>query len=316
MSQRHDGTTKIGAATLPAAASHVLLLVFLFVVLVPASSSAQMNVVATTSSMGMLARTVGGDAVAVTVLAPPDRDAHSLLARPSMMIALRRANLLVAVGADLEAGWLPAAIRGAGNGGIQPGQPGYFEGAAQLTLLETGAAADRARGDVHPAGNPHFYMDPLRMATLATALGQRLAQIDPANQAGYTQRAAKFGAAVEARVPGWKAAAKDAPGVVLYHKDVNYLAAFLEVRVLGYIEPVPGIPPTASHLRDLVQRLTGQRGVILFSSFQPSDGPEFLARTLSWPRVQLSLEAPLDADGAAYLAHIDTWVNAIARAYR
>jgi zinc/manganese transport system substrate-binding protein len=154
------------------------------------------------------------------------------------------------------------------------------------------------------------------MATLATALGQRLAQFDPANQASYTERAARFGAAVETRVAGWKAAAKEAPGAVLYHKDVNYLAAFLEVRVLGYIEPVPGIPPTASHLRDLVQRLTGQKGVILYSSFQPGDGPEFLARTLGWPRVQLPLEAAIDADGDAYLAHIDMWVNAIARANR
>jgi zinc/manganese transport system substrate-binding protein len=106
------------------------------------------------------------------------------------------------------------------------------------------------------------------------------------------------------------------PGVVLYHRDVNYLAAFLNVPVLGYIEPVPGIPPTASHLRDLVQRLSGSRGVILHSSFQSSDGPEFLARNLGWRRVQLQLEVALSADGAAYLDHIDAWVNALVSAAR
>jgi zinc/manganese transport system substrate-binding protein len=116
---------------------------------------AAVNVVATTSSMGMLARTVGGDAVKVTVLSPPDRDAHFLLARPSMMVALRRADLLVAVGAELEVGWLPAAIQGASNPKILPGQPGYFEGAAQIELIDVGQAADRSKGDVHPMGNPH-----------------------------------------------------------------------------------------------------------------------------------------------------------------
>ena len=124
--------------------------------LISADPAMAVDVVATTSSMGMLARTVGGEIVAVTVLAPPDRDAHSLLARPSMMIALRRADLLIAVGADLEVGWLPAALRGASNPRILPGQQGYFEGAAQLILLETGQLADRARGDIHPSGNPHF----------------------------------------------------------------------------------------------------------------------------------------------------------------
>jgi zinc/manganese transport system substrate-binding protein len=104
--------------------------------------------------------------------------------------------------------------------------------------------------------------------------------------------------------------------VVLYHRDVNYLAAFLDVPVLGYIEPVPGIPPTASHLRDLVQRLSGSRGVILHSSFQSIDGPEFLARNLGWPRVQRQLEVPLDGDGSAYLDHIDAWVNALISAGR
>jgi zinc/manganese transport system substrate-binding protein len=289
------------------------LLAFLVISAEPATA---IDVVATTSSMGMLARTVGGKTVDVTVLAPPDRDAHTLLARPSMMLALRRADLLIAVGADLEAGWLSAALRGASNPRILPGQQGYFEGAAQLLLLETGQLADRARGDVHPSGNPHFYMDPERMAMLAIALADRLALLDPANRSVYADRAKAFAAAVAVRVPEWKRAAQGAPGVVLYHRDVNYLAAFLNVPVLGYIEPVPGIPPTASHLRDLVQRLSGTRGVILYSSFQSSEGPEFLARNLKWRRVQLQLEVSLGADGAAYLDHIEAWVKALVSATR
>jgi zinc/manganese transport system substrate-binding protein len=273
---------------------------------------AAVDVVATTSSMAMLARTVGGENVSVTTLAPPDRDAHYLLAKPSMMIALRRADLLVAVGAELEVAWLPVAIQGAHNGRLIPGQPGYFEGAAQIQLIEVGVTADRARGDVHPLGNPHYYMDPVRMATVARALAGRLADLDPANAAVYRSNAERFEQMVNERLPRWRSLAANAPGVVFYHKDGNYLAALLDVPILGYVEPLPGIPPTASHLRDLVQRLSGRRGVILYNSYHSSSGPDFLVRNLGWPKMQLQLEVALNADAAGYLDHMDRWVTAIA----
>jgi zinc/manganese transport system substrate-binding protein len=273
---------------------------------------AAVNVVATTSSMGVLARTVGGDAVKVTVLSPPDRDAHYLLAKPSMMVALRRADLLVAVGAELEVGWLPAALQGASNPKILPGQPGYFEGAAQIELIEVGQAADRAKGDVHPMGNPHYYMDPERMARVAHALAGRLSALDPPRAARFQSSAEAFARAVAERVPGWKERAAGSPGTVLYHKDANYLAALLGVPILGYVEPLPGIPPTATHLQGLVRTLSGRKGVILYNTFQSGDGPGFLARNLGWKTQQLQLEANLDATGPAYLDHIDRWVTAIA----
>jgi ABC-type metal ion transport system, periplasmic component/surface adhesin len=262
--------------------------------------------------MGVLANAVGGNAVKVTVLAPPDRDVHVLQARPSMMVALRRADLLVAIGAELEIGWLPAALKGSGNGKILPGAPGYFEAAAQVPLLEAGQAADRSQGDVHPMGNPHLYLDPVRMAKVADALAGRLATLDAPNAARYRAGAAAFRAAVEARVPGWKARAGGAKGVLLFHKDVNYLAALLGVPILGYVEPLPGIPPTASHLRELTGRFKGQKGVILFTDFQPGQGPEFLARNLGWPKVRLPLEPAVGASTEEYLAHVDRWVEGVA----
>jgi zinc/manganese transport system substrate-binding protein len=276
----------------------------------PASLEAAVNVVATTSSMAMLARTVGGDAVKITVLSPPDRDAHYLLARPSMMVALRRADLMVAVGADLEVAWLPEALRGASNPKIFPGQSGYFEGAAQIDLIETGQVADRARGDVHPSGNPHYYMDPERMARVAGALAQRLAQLEPRE----APRFQAFARAVAERLPAWKEQAAGAPGILPYHKDVNYLANLLGVSILGYVEPLPGIPPTAAHLKGLVEQLRGRQGVILYNSYHSGDGPAFLARNLGWTALQLQLEVDLGADGPAYLDHIGKWVAAVARA--
>jgi len=286
-----------------------------FLVLASAASPAAeagLHVVATTSSMGMLARTVGGDQVKVTVLAPPDRDAHFLVAKPSMMVALRNADLLVAVGADLEVAWLPAALQGANNPKILPGAPGYFEGAAQIELIEKGAAADRSKGDVHPQGNPHYYLDPPRMAAVAKALASRLGTLDPAHAAQFDGAAAVFGKQVEARLPAWKQKAAGAPGIVFFHKDGNYLANLLGVPVLGYVEPLPGIPPSASSLKQLVSGLAGRKGVVLYTTFQAADGPKFLQSNLGWPAQQLPLEVALDADAAAYLALIDKWVAAVA----
>jgi zinc/manganese transport system substrate-binding protein len=281
-------------------------------ILSAATSEAAFEVVATTSSMGLLARTVGGTNVKVAVLAPPDRDAHFLQARPSMMLAARRAQLLVAIGADLEVGWLPALTSSSANPRILQGQPGYFEAAAQVELIERGAAADRSKGDVHPGGNPHIYLDPPRMAQVAKALAARLGQLDPPHAAQYSQNAAAFAQAVSARLPRWKEKAGGARGVLLFHKDGNYLATLLAVPILGYIEPLPGIPPTAQHIRDLVGQLKGRRGVIVYTVFQPGQGPDALARELGWQKVQLPLEPGLDATSETYFGLIDLWVDALA----
>jgi len=281
-------------------------------VLAAPEARATLRVVATTSNFGMLVRTVGGDNVKVTVLAPPDRDPHFLQAKPTMMVALRNADLLVAVGAELEVGWLPAALQGASNGKLLPGQPGYFESAAQVTLIDKSGDADRSRGDVHPMGNPHLFLDPVRMAEVARALGGRLGKLDPPHEVAYRSNAETFAKAVSERVPKWKERAAGAPGVVLYHKDANYLLGLLGVPILGYVEPLPGIPPTAQHLSDLVQELSGRKGIILFTDYQSAQGPNFLAGKLGWKAVRLSPEVGEKGDANAYFGMIDRWVDAIA----
>lgn len=290
----------------------------LLLCLVAGPSLAALDLVATTASLGMLAREVGGGGagVQVSVLAPSDRDAHMLQAKPSMMRALRDADLVIALGAELETGWLPAATAGAGNPAILPGQMGYFEAAAQVPLLETGATADRAHGDVHPMGNPHLNLDPVRMARIGLALAERLGRLDPAGLAGYRERARAFSAAVDARLPGWRARAAGAPGAVLYHKDGNYLFALLGVPVLGYLEPVPGVPPTASHLGSLAGKLKGRRGVILRHGYQSPRGADMLAEALGWKVQVVELEPAKSADAGAYFGLIDQWVAALAAAGR
>lgn len=285
----------------------------LMLMLATVVAGAEVRVAATVPNMGLLARIVGGEAVDVTVMAPADRDAHYLEARPSMMAALRNADLLVAVGAELEVGWLPAAQRGASNPQIRVGRLGYFEGAAHVDLIETGQVADRAGGDVHPAGNPHYYMDPLRMAEAGHALADRLVQLDEANADHYRANAERFADAARERVDEWTQLADGVPGVVMYHKDANYLLKLLDVPVLGYLEPLPGVPPTASHLRDLVRNLEGQDGITLHTDFQPARGAQFLERELGWPSRQLPNQVSPDADAMeAYFEMIDAWVEALA----
>ncbi|WP_306603176.1 metal ABC transporter solute-binding protein, Zn/Mn family [Azonexus sp.] len=276
-----------------------------------ASLALALDVVATTSSMGMLAREIGGPAVKVVELVAPERDAHSLQVKPSMMRALRDADLLLAVGADLEIGWLPVAVGGAGNAKVQQGQPGYFEAAAQVSLLEAGQAADRSKGDVHPAGNPHVNLDPERMAKIAAALAERLALLDPAQAAAYRQRAAVFRAALAERLPGWRGKAAGAPGAVLYHKDASYLMHFVGVPVLGYLEPLPGIPPTAAHLQALIGKLQGKRGVIIHAPYQPASGAERVAQATGWSLASLPLEPKSPASAAAYFQLIDRWIDVL-----
>lgn len=274
-------------------------------------ASATLRVAATVSNLGMLVREIGGEAVTVTVMAPPNRDPHHLEARPSMMTALRRADMVVSVGAELEIGWLPAAIRGANNRRIQPGQSGYFEAASVVKLLSEGQPADRALGDVHPAGNPHIYFDPERMAEIGQALADQFAEWMPDQADDFQDNADRVSSRLADAVADWRARTANAPGVLAYHSDSDYLLALLDVPSLGYMEPLPGIPPTAAHLRSIVRARAEQTGVLWASDFHPSNAGEFLARQLEWPFYQLPAQVGLNGTLDDYIALIDAWVQTL-----
>jgi zinc/manganese transport system substrate-binding protein len=287
-------------------------LALMFVFWLPPAALAALEIVATSSSTGALVREVAGEQANLTILAPPDRDLHYLQARPSMIRALRGADLVVGLGADIEVGWLPLAISQAGNPGIQPGRAGYFEAAAQVSLLDVGGPADRALGDVHPVGNPHVNMDPVRMAEVATALAERLAMLDPEHATTYRANASDFARRVDERMVTWRQRLANPPGAVSFHKDVVYLLDRCGIPHWGTLEPVPGVPPTASHVKALIDELRGRSGVVLFTTYQPGQAPASLAEALGWRQVRLPLEPPLDADGDGYLAHMQRWIDGIA----
>lgn len=283
----------------------------LIAIVITASAQAELNVAATIPNLGMLAREIGGSAVNVRVMAPADRDAHYLEARPSMMAALRRADIVISVGSELEIGWLPAAIRGANNPRVQTGRTGYFEATRKVDLIQEDYPADRSMGDVHPAGNPHIYLDPERMVTVGHALAERLGRLDRDNADRFKQNAKAFEEKIMERLPAWKERAEGAPAVLPYHSDADYLIGWLNLENLGQIEPLPGIPPTARHLRSLVSEYEGREGIIWAMDFHPSDPNQYMSRQLGWAFHQLPNSVPENGTVDDYIKMIDAWVESL-----
>lgn len=289
---------------------YVRLLLATVALLFSSVATARLEVVATTTSMGMLAGEIGGDKVKVSTLAPPDRDIHYLQAKPSMMLTLRNADLLIAVGSDLEIGWLPAAIRSSTNGRLQPGEPGYFEATAHTTLMDQGIA-DRSQGDVHPQGNPHIQLDPIRMKQVADALTEKLASLDSANKAFYQQRNARLGQQLLTLAQSATDQWQGVPGALLMHKSADYLLERFQVPVYGYLEPVPGVPPTAAHIKSLEDQLKGKRGVIIHAPYHQDDAAKTLANRLGWQRHVLATEPKKGATFSDYQQLILQWAQAL-----
>lgn len=285
--------------------------VLLTLLLLPSQAAAGLNIVATTSTLGVLAREIGGDETEVRVLAPPDRDAHYLDARPSFMAALRRADMLLEIGAGLEEGWLPAAQSGARNRAINSGQPGHFRAADMIELRRSITMDGPNMGHVHEEGNPHFNADPLRMAEIALALAERMGELRPEHATTFTERAERTAERLREHAKALAEQVEPGQRIVVYHEDLDYLEEWLPVEIVGYLEPAPGIPPTARHLRSLVSDLEGTEGTVLYAAFQPARGAEFLERHLGWPTHAVALEPPADTALDGYLELMTTWAETL-----
>ena len=224
---------------------------------VGAPAAAALNIFACEPEWGALARELGGDKASIYVATTALQDPHRIEARPSLIARARTADLVVCTGAELEIGWMPLVQRQSGNARIQAGQPGYFEAAGQLVLIEIPQRVDRSMGDVHAAGNPHVHLDPSNIARVAAALAERMAQLDPGDAAQYRARARAFLERWQQASARWEKEGAPLKGmpIVVYHKDMTYLIRWLGLREVGALEPKPGVPPTASHLSELLTRL-------------------------------------------------------------
>jgi zinc/manganese transport system substrate-binding protein len=257
---------------------------------IAAPAHARLKVLATTSDWAALTVEIGGEQVDVYTATSALQDVHRVEAKPSLVARARNADLLVANGAELEAGWLPVLLQESGNRKIQPGSPGYFEATSALRLIDVPTAADRAMGDIHAQGNPHVQLDPRNVAAVARALGTRLAAIDPANASYYATRSADFLARWQQAMTRWDAKAARLKGttVVVIHKDQAYLCRWLGLEQRAAIEPKPGVPPSAGYLADLVKQLSAAPPhMILRNAYNDAKAADWLSRKIGAPVVLL-----------------------------
>jgi zinc/manganese transport system substrate-binding protein len=234
-----------------------LMLVLVALVAVPQVALADLNVFACEPEWSALARELGGDKVDAYAATTAQQDPHHVQARPSLIAKVRRADLLVCTGSELEIGWLPILLRRASNSDLQPGSDGYFEATKYVTMLDVPAQVDRSAGDVHAGGNPHIQSDPHNIAKVADALVERMALLDPENAAYYRQRHEDFSKRWNAAIARWESEAAPLKGVpiVLHHKGWAYLINWLGLEEVTTLEPKPGIPPSGAHLAEVVGKL-------------------------------------------------------------
>ena len=258
--------------------------------LIALPAAAEVKVFACEPEWAALAQELGGDKVSVFTATTAHQDPHHIEARPSLIARLRQADLLVCTGAELESGWLPVSLRQAGNARVQPGQPGYFEAASHVRMLEVPARLDRAEGDVHATGNPHIQTDPRNIGRVATALAERMAQVDPAGASYYQARYRDFATRWEAAIKRWEQQAAPLKGVriVVQHKGFPYLENWLGLREVAALEPKPGIEPTSAHLTEVLEQLRRQPAkMILRAAYNDGRGSEWLAERTKIPAVML-----------------------------
>jgi zinc/manganese transport system substrate-binding protein len=241
----------------------------------------QLNVVATTPDLAALARAIGGSAVDVKALAKPTEDPHFVDAKPSHIVTLNRADVLIEGGAELEIGWLPPLLESARNDKIAAGAPGRISASQGVTLLEVPSTLDRSMGDVHALGNPHFLIDPVNVKLIVRQIADHLAQVDPADASLFKANLQTFNATLDAKLADWQKQLAPYRGakMVTYHNDFVYLAERFNLEIVETLEPKPGIAPSPAHLANVIGKMKAENvRVILVQPFQNRKTAETVAR--------------------------------------
>jgi ABC-type Zn uptake system ZnuABC Zn-binding protein ZnuA len=244
-------------------------------------AGAQLRVVTSTTDLYDIARAVGGSRITATHIGEGYQDPHFIEAKPSFVLQLRRADVWAFVGLDLEAGWMPLLLDGARNSKIKRGGSGYVDVSRAIPLLDIPRGnVDRSQGDVHPLGNPHYWLHPENGRRIARLFRQKFTELDPAGAAAYTQNERNFSARLTAAERSWTdelAKIKGKP-VVAWHTSWRYLADYTGMNIVGFMEPKPGVPPSPAHLAGLIQtmRRTGAK-VIIMEPFYARKTADFIA---------------------------------------
>ncbi len=294
------------------------LLVFGAVFAPGTTRAAELRVVASTPDLGAIAEAVGGDRIDVTSIARGTEDPHFVDPKPSHVVSLNRADALVEGGAELEVGWLPKLVESSRNAKITTGAPGRIVGNAGVQLFEfpTGPI-DRSMGDVHPAGNPHYLLDPRNAVIVAGTLAERFAALDTGGAENYRANAAAFTSDLTSRIQGWERRLASLRGakVVEYHKLFEYLARWLGLEILGQVEPKPGIPPNPAHVAALEAQMRGAKvPLLLATTYHPAEVTAEIAHRTGATVATIPTSVGDGEGNTTYPAMIEQIVTALAKA--
>ncbi len=284
------------------------------------SADAAIKVVTTTQDLESLTREVGGDKVAVDSLAKGYQDPHFVEAKPSFILKLHSADLLVAVGRELEIGWLPPLINQSRNPRIQPNGDRYLDASSTARILEipTGQLT-RAMGDVHPSGNPHYWLGPDNGRRVAQLIQKKLTEITPGDSAYFAQRYADFDRRLAEAEKRWHAALAPYKGVkvVTYHRSWPNFTDSFGLDVIGYVEPKPGIPPSPSHTVELIEEMKRQNvKVIMIEPYFDRKTPDSIARETGAQVIVLAPSVGGVKEVTDYFKLFDYDVNLVATAIK
>jgi len=286
------------------------------VAIVPPACAA-LNVFATVPEWGALANELGGDDVKVYVATSATQDPHHIEAKPSLIARARNADLVVATGAELEIGWLPLVLQQAGNPKLRAGQPGYFEAANYVTLLDKPARLDRAEGDVHAAGDPHIQTVPRNIARVAAALSARLIEFDPANAESYRARYRAFDDKWRAAMAKWEREAaplRNVP-ILVQHKAFTYLIAWLGLKEVASLEPKPGVEPTVSYLSEVLSTVQRQPvKMVIRAAYQSDRASQWIGERAKIPAVALPFTVGGDAEAKDLFSLFDDTLTRLLKA--
>jgi zinc/manganese transport system substrate-binding protein len=272
----------------------------------------KLKVVTTYPYIAEIAGRIGGDKIKVDFLARGDYDPHTIVPKPSYIARLRKANLLIINGAQLEIGWLPPLLKQANNPSVNPGSAGFLDLSRSVKLIDVPKSVSREQGDIHPDGNPHFYLDPHNIPLLARAIAQKLSHIDMHNSAFYETNLTAFTHMWSAKMAQWDRKLSTLKGrkVIEYHKNYDYFLRRYGIVLAGTIEPLPGIPPTSKHIEKLETILTqGNITFILQDVYNSDDAARHLSRKFNIPMVKLPHDVGAVSEAEGIISLFETIVR-------
>lgn len=282
------------------------------------TAHAKLNVVATTSDFAAIAKEIGGDQIDLTTLAKPTEDPHFVDAKPSFIVKLNRADVLIEGGAELEIGWLPALLDQSRNAKLAAGAPGHVACAQGVQLRDVPSTLDRSKGDIHAAGNPHYTTDPVNAKVIAQNITTAFCTLDAKSAATYRANLKKFEVAIDAKLAEWQKTLEPFKGrqIVSYHDSWLYFAGRFGLKIELFLEPKPGIPPTPAHLAEVITKMK-QDGthVIIVDPYLNRKTAETVARSTGATVVDVTqFPGGVKGTDGGYIQMVDYLVNSIAKA--